>query len=54
MLNDMPQNSYQSLETVNGGWEDDDPNAWICGQQEIIVIRSGIRCNQWLMLLTQP
>jgi hypothetical protein len=23
--NDMPQNSYQSLETVNGGGEDDDP-----------------------------
>jgi hypothetical protein len=21
----MPQNSYQSLETVNGGGEDDDP-----------------------------
>jgi hypothetical protein len=24
-INDMPQSSYQSLETVNGGWEDDDP-----------------------------
>jgi hypothetical protein len=23
--NDMPQNSYQSLETVNGGEENDDP-----------------------------